>query len=136
MENTKDGCVILKKKEYEDLLEKAGDYSKNFIVIGGGVDYSYKSGIRLVAKINEGSINLSGGIHNQINRILSSLSESLNKSFRMVIDSEVESLKSDNARMRMKIDDMESMIKNMSYWEFRKLRKHYNYASVTKRTSC
>ena len=124
MEDTKDGCVILKKKEYEDLLEKAGNYSKNFIIIGGGVDYSYKSGIRLVAKINEGSINLSSGIHNQINRILSSLSESLNKSFRMVIDSEVELFKSDNTRMRKEIDDTKSMIKNMSYWEFRKFKKN------------
>ena len=123
MEDTKDGCVILKKKEYEDLLEKAGNYSKNFIIIGGGVDYSYKSGIRLVAKINEGSINLSSVIHNQINRILSSLSESLNKSFRMVIDSEVELFKSDNTRMRKEIDDTKSMIKNMSYWEFRKFKK-------------
>ena len=124
MEDTKDGCVILKKKEYEDLLEKAGNYSKNFIIIGGGVDYSYESGIRLVAKINEGSINLSSGIHNQINRILSSLSESLNKSFRMVIDSEVELFKSDNTRMRKEIDDTKSMIKNMSYWEFRKFKKN------------
>ena len=124
MEDTKDGCVILKKKEYEDLLEKAGNYSKNFIIIGGVVDYSYKSGIRLVAKINEGSINLSSGIHNQINRILSSLSESLNKSFRMVIDSEVELFKSDNTRMRKEIDDTKSMIKNMSYWEFRKFKKN------------
>lgn len=124
MEDTKDGCVILKKKEYEDLLEKAGNYSKNFIIIGGGVDYSYKSGIRLVAKINKGSINLSSGIHNQINRILSSLSESLNKSFRMVIDSEVELFKSDNTRMRKEIDDTKSMIKNMSYWEFRKFKKN------------
>ena len=123
MEDTKDGCVILKKKEYEDLLEKAGDCSKNFIIIVGGVNYGYRSGIQLVAKINEGSINLSSGIRNQINRILNSLSESLNKSFRLAIGSEVELFKSDNARMRKEIDDTKSMIKNMSYWEFRKFKK-------------
>ena len=67
--NEKSGCVLLKKKEYENLVKKAESIKPDYIEI---IASDYRGGIFHYYPDIKSSINLGGAIASQIKRIFES----------------------------------------------------------------
>lgn len=78
MENAKDKCVLLKNKEYANLLKKANEPKSDLLKIHYTIDRRWMGRVNYYASI-DGNINLGSNLSRQIKSIANNMSESICK---------------------------------------------------------
>lgn len=122
MEKENNGCILVKKKDYEELLKQADANQPTKIIIRNNGYYSWYGSTTkdtrfdLDIDVQDGYIELDSKIIFQVRRIVEQLKTSLCKSWEKKFFEEL-SYRDET------IKTLYEEIKNMSYWEFRKFKK-------------
>ena len=125
MEKENNGCILVKKKDYEELLKQADANQPTKIIIRNNGYYSWYGSttkdtrIDLDIDVQNGSIELDSKIIFQVRRIIRQLKASLCKSWEEKFSKEISNR---DETIKTLSEEIES-IKKMSYWEFRKFKK-------------
>lgn len=125
MEKESNGCVLVKKKDYEELLKQVDTNQPTKLIVRNNGHYlwygSTMKGTRidLDIDIQEGSIELDSKIMFQVRRIVEQLKTSLCESWEKKFSEEM----NDRDKTIKILSEEIKSIKKMSYWEFRKFKK-------------
>ena len=124
MEKENNGCILVKKKDYEELLKQVDANQSTKIIIRNNGDYTWYGSTRytridLDIDVQDGYIELDSKIIFQVRRIIGQLKASLCKSWEEKFSKEISNR---DETIKTLSEEIES-IKKMSYWEFRKFKK-------------
>lgn len=124
MEEESNGCILVKKKDYEKLLKQVDANQPTKIIIRNNGYYTWyvskrETRIDLDIDVRNGYIELDSKIIFQVRRIVEQLKTSLCKSWEKKFSEEISNR---DEAIKTLSEEIKS-IKKMSYWKFRKFKK-------------